>query len=64
VASQWRRQIGKFNDSQIGQLFWVAALIYSLYTGFFWTVVFSVLRIIFLVRRCDDVVVGHATMMP
>ena len=48
---QWRRQLGKFNDSKIGQLFWVAALVYSIYTGFFWTLVFSFLRIVFLVRR-------------
>ncbi len=48
---QWRRQLGKFNDSKIGQLFWVAALVYSIYTGFFWTLVFSFLRIVFLVRH-------------
>ena len=51
IPLQWRRQLGKFNDSKVGQLFWVAALVYSIYTGFFWTLVFSFLRIVFLVRQ-------------
>jgi hypothetical protein len=62
-ALQWRRQLGKFNDSKIGQLFWVAALVYSIYTGFFWTLVFSFLRIVFLVRLLEAIrVVSCATL--
>jgi len=50
---QWRRQLKDFNDSTVGQVFWGVLLVYSLYSGLFFSVLFSVLRIVFLVGSCS-----------
>jgi hypothetical protein len=48
-SPKWRRQLKDFNESTFGQVFWGVVLVYSLYSGLFFSVLFSFLRIVFLI---------------
>lgn len=63
MPAQWRRQLGKFNDSTVGQLFWVALFVYSIYTGAFFTILFSALRIFFLVSWLPKTQLSNAVVV-